>query len=219
MNKQNIERLFKVYPILKELDDELLEVSLSRASIQQVPSGQELFTENDACQAFPFILSGAIRVFKLSETGRELPLYRVSPGDACVVSSGCLLHNEPYNARGAVIEDCEIVMLPEQDFDQLMSNSVFRAYIFSLFGQRLQDLMTLIEEVAFRKLDQRLANLLLKRGSPLNCSHQQLADELGSVREMISRLLRGFAESGLIEQGRAQISILDPMGLQRISDG
>ncbi|MBB6522654.1 Crp/Fnr family transcriptional regulator [Pseudoteredinibacter isoporae] len=141
MNENDINRLFQCYPVLRELDEKLLKTTLSRASLKPVPAGQMLFTENDACAAFPFMLSGSIRVFKLSESGRELPLYRVRPGDACVVSSGCLLHHKPYNARGRVQEDCEIVMLPEKDFEQLMSIAVFRTYVFSLFGQRLQDLI------------------------------------------------------------------------------
>jgi len=219
MESKDIDRLHQLYPVLHDLDEETLRYTLSRARVQRIPAGQVLFTEHDACSAFPFMLSGAIRVFKLSESGRELPLYRVTPGDACVVSSGCLLQHEPYNARGTVLSDCEIVMLPGSDFDDLMSIPAFRSYIFSLFGQRLQNLMTLVEEVAFRKLDQRLAALLLKNDSPMRCTHQQLADELGSVREMISRLLRGFAEAGLITQGREHIAIQNAEGLRRIVDG
>jgi CRP/FNR family transcriptional regulator len=101
----------------------------------------------------------------------------------------------------------------------LLTQPPFRDFVFHLFSERIADLMQLIEEVAFRKLDQRLAGLLLGRGRLVKATHQQLADELGSVREMVSRLLKGFAEHDLVRIGREQIEIVDAAGLRRIADG
>jgi CRP/FNR family transcriptional regulator len=106
--------------------------------------------------------------------------------------------------------------MPRPLFDELLGEPAFRDFIFHLFSERIADLMQLIEEVAFRKLDQRLAGLLLGKGRLVHATHQQLADELASVREIISRLLKGFAEQGLVRLSREQVEILDPAGLRRI---
>jgi CRP/FNR family transcriptional regulator len=109
------------------------------------------------------------------------------------------------------------VLLPRDLFDEMLDVTAFRDFVFDLFAERISELMQLVEEVAFRKLDQRLANLLLGKGRQLHTTHQQLADELGSVREMVSRLLKGFADQGLVRLGREQIEILDPAGLRKIA--
>jgi len=182
-----------------------------------VPAGTVLFDERQPCQGFPFILDGGIRVSKPAANGRELPLYRVLPGESCIITSSCLLGHVAYNARGVTEAATTLVLLPHALFDELLAQSAFRDFIFHLFSERIADLMQLIEEVAFRKLDQRLAGLLLGKGKLLHATHQQLADELGSVREIVSRLLKGFAEQGLVKLGREQVEILDPAGLRRIA--
>lgn len=130
---------------------------LRNATLISLKSGAVVFEELQSCAAFPFVLSGNLRVVKRSENGREIALYDVAPGDACVVSSACLLGSKPYNAVGLVQSDCELLMLPADDFDHLLSIKVFREFIFSLFSKRVLDLMMLVDEVAFRKLDQRHA--------------------------------------------------------------
>lgn len=212
-------QLLQLYPPLVSLEAAVVDQALSRMRVLPVTAGTPLFHEHQSCEAFPFLLSGSVRVFKSSASGRQLPLYRVHPGDACVVTSGCLLGHRPYNARGVVEADSELVMMPAEDFELLLAQRAFRDYVFGLFGERLQELMQLIDEVAFRKLDQRLAARLLGHGAELKISHQQLADELGSVREMISRLLKGFAEDGLVTLGREQIGIRDAAALRRIAAG
>ena len=112
-----------------------------------------------------------------------------------------------------------MVMLPKAVFDELLGEPAFRGFVFHLFADRIADLMQLIEEVAFHKLDQRLAALLLGKGRVLHTTHQQLADELGSVREMVSRLLKGFAAQGLVKLGREQVALIDPAGLRRVAGG
>lgn len=212
-------RLQGLYPPIAELDSRRYERTLKRMRVVPLPAGTPLFHEHQACEAFPFLLSGTVRVFKTSASGRQLPLYRVEPGDACVVTSGCLLGHRPYNARGVVERDSELVTMPAEDFELLLAERPFRDYIFGLFGERLQELMQLIDEVAFRKLDQRLAARLLGHGAELKISHQQLADELGSVREIVSRLLKGFADDGLVTLGREQITIRDAAALRKIAAG
>ena len=206
------------YPVLAELPDKLRRRIVGAAHTVTVPPGATLFDERQPCLGFPLVLSGAIRVAKVSSAGRELPLYRVTPGETCIITSSCLLGNTPYNARGTTESETELVLLPQGLFVELLAQIPFRNFIFNLFAERMADLMRLVEEVAFRKLDQRLAALLLGKGRIVHATHQQLADELGSVREMVSRLLKGFSEQGLVALGREQIEIRDASGLRRIAE-
>lgn len=210
--------LAELYPVLARLPAELAR-QLAAAQVLTVPAGTVLFDERQPCQGFPFVLRGGIRVAKPAANGRELPLYRVLPGESCIITSSCLLGRADYSARGVAETETDLVLMPRPLFDALMDQPPFRDFVFHLFSERIADLMQLVEEVAFRKLDQRLADLLLGKGKVVHATHQQLADELGSVREMVSRLLKGFAEQGLVRLGREQVEILDPEGLRRVSRG
>ncbi len=209
--------LFDLYPVLRGLPDGLRTRLAAAIQPMTVPAGTVLFDEHQPCQGFPFVLAGSIRVVKLAANGRELPLYKVLPGESCIITSSCLLGHADYNACGITESDTTLVLLPRALFDELLRETSFRDFVFDLFAERISELMQLVEEVAFRKLDQRLANLLLGKGRQLHTTHQHLADELGSVREMVSRLLKGFADQGLVRLGREQIEILDPVGLRRIA--
>ncbi len=206
------------YPVLAELPPKLREAVAGAAQAMTVPAGATLFDERQPCQGFPFVLAGAIRVAKVAANGRELPLYRVTPGETCIITSSCLLGNVPYNARGTTESETLLVLLPQGLFTELLAQAPFRNFIFQLFAERMADLMRLVEEVALRKLDQRLAALLLGKGRVVRATHQQLADELGSVREMVSRLLKGFAEQGWVALGREQIEIRDAASLRRLAE-
>ncbi len=214
ISEKQSEELFGLYPVLSKVDRELLTQALSRAIPVTLKAGTVIFEELQPCNAFPFILSGNIRVYKQSVNGRELSLYNVTSGDACVVTAGCLLGDDPYNACGLAEKDSVLVMMTADDFETLLGSRVFREFIFSLFSKRISELMQLVEEVAFQKLDKRLASLLLRRGRYIRMSHQELADELGTVREMITRLLKSFSDAGLIALGRERIEILDESALK-----
>lgn len=216
IEERQIERLFDLYPVLAKVDQELLGHVLANAKVVKIRAGTVIFEELQPCKAFPFILSGNIRVYKQSVNGRELSLYNVVSGDACVVTAGCLLGHEPYNAAGLAKTDSTLVMMTANDFEDLLSSKVFREFIFSLFSKRISELMQLVEEVAFQRLDRRLASLLVRRGRYAKVSHQELADELGTVREMITRVLKSFSDAGLIALGRERIEILNESALKEI---
>ncbi|MBK7234431.1 MAG: Crp/Fnr family transcriptional regulator [Sterolibacteriaceae bacterium] len=209
--------LVALYPVLNDLPPDALALLMQAAKRVALPAASVVFDEQQACHGFPFVLKGGIRVVKAAPNGRELPLYRVTPGETCVITSSCLLGHTDYNARGIAEEQTELLLLPRDTFEALLAHEPFRAFVFQLFSDRIADLMQLIEEVAFHKLDQRLAALLLGRGRLVHATHQQLADELGSVREIVSRLLKGFAAQGLVALGREQIEILDAAGLRRLA--
>jgi len=213
----NTDDLVPLYPVLGKLPAPLRQRVGDALQRIDLPPGTVVFDESQPCRGFPFVLGGAIRVAKLSAGGRELPLYRVLAGESCIITSSCLLGHVDYNARGVSEGETTLVLLPRPLFDEMMGEPAFRDFVFALFSERMAELMQLVEEVAFRKLDQRLAALLLGKGRMVRATHQQLADELGSVREMISRLLKGFAEQGLVRLGREQVEVLDPAGLRRVA--
>jgi CRP/FNR family transcriptional regulator len=212
-------KLLDLYPALAGLPAGQLAALLPLLAVMHLPAGTQVFAEHQPCQGFPLLLEGSIKVVKLASSGRELMLYRVTPGGSCIISSSCLLGHTDYNARGIAETPLTLIVLPLSAFSKLMLECpAFRDFVFHLFAERIGELMQLVEEVAFARLDQRLAKLLLARqGEVIHATHQQLADELGSVREIVSRLLKGFAAQGLVALGREQLSIADRSGLQKMA--
>ena len=213
-----LERLTALYPAVGSLPEARLREFVSRCELMRVPAGTRMFDDHSPCLAFPMLLEGAVRVVKASAGGRELLLYRVLPGEACVLTSSCLLGRHDYSARGTAEQEVLLLAVPQPAFFGLVdAHPPFREYVFALFAERISELMELVEAVAFRRMDQRLATLLLGKGREVHATHQQLAEELGSVREIVSRLLKHFADEGLVALGRERVEILDPGGLRKLS--
>jgi CRP/FNR family transcriptional regulator len=210
--------LQKLYPVLVSLAPSQFDKFFAGAQVLEVPAGTVMFDEHQACNGFPMLLEGAIKVAKVAHSGREIVLYRVLPGESCILTSSCLLGNSPCKARGVAETRLRLVVLPGAQFGRLLEHHPpFRSDIFQLFGERMTDLMQLVEAVAFQKLDQRMAAHLLGKGKTLHTTHQALADELGSVREIVTRLLRSFEDHGWIELSREQIEIRDATALRRVA--
>lgn len=210
--------LSKTYPVINELPEAARDKLLAALNPLSLPARTQVFDEHQPCGGFPFVISGAIRVIKAAPNGRELPLYRVLPGETCFITASCLLGHQEYNARGETEMDTLVLMLSKQVFEEMLVHEPFRRFVFLLFSERVADLMQLVEEVAFMRLDQRLAALLLGHGREVRTTHQQLAQDLGSVREIVSRLLKGFEHRGLVKLGREAIEILDPAGLRQLAE-
>ncbi len=165
------------------------------------------------------IIGGSLRVVQMSAAGRELVLYRVGPGETCVLTTSCLLGGSRYPARGVVESDLVAVAIDRGLFTRLVEEfEPFRTFVFSLFAVRLATLMRLVEDMAFRRVDQRLAGLLLSRGPELHVTHDELAAELGTAREVVSRILKSFEREGSVQLGRCSVTVLDVRGIQRVAD-
>jgi CRP/FNR family transcriptional regulator len=215
-----LDRLLPLYPALGAVPPHLRErVLQTETQFFQVPSGTHLFHEGAPCQGFPLLLSGEIRVARGSTQGRALELYRVCPGELCVVSTSCVFGHTPLVAHGVAVEACEILALSPAGFEQWLPVEPFRRFVLGVFADRLADLMALAEAVAFQRLDQRLAATLLGHGSAIEVTHQDLADELGTVREIVTRLLRRFERDGWVRLGRERIELLDAQALRRLAAG
>ena len=214
-----IAELERRYPILTELPP-ATRGELSRTlRWLELPDSAMVFDERQACTGFPLVVRGAVRVSKLAPNGRAITLYRVAPGESCIITTSCLLASSVYNARGQTEGPTALALVPGALFDVWLAEPPFRRFVFGLFADRIADLMQLVEAVAFRRLDQRLAALLRERGPTVLATHQQLADELGSAREIVSRLLKHLAEDGAIAVRRERIDVLDADALRRWADG
>jgi CRP/FNR family transcriptional regulator len=214
------QRLSELYPVLQGLPaGELSAVLQAEAQVLAAPAGMLLFEEGAPCRGFPLVLSGGVRVARGSPGGRTLELYRVTPGELCVVSTSCLFGQVPLSAHGQALQATELVLLSPAGFARWTQHEPFRRYVFGIFADRLADLMALAEAVAFQRLDQRLAQALLGHGDTLRRTHQQLADELGTVREIVSRLLSRFERAGWVALGRERITVLDGPALRRLASG
>lgn len=211
-------RLLEYFPVFQKLPAATVDEIVRSATLRQAPAGTVLFEAASPCTGFPMLLDGRVRVAKSAPNGREVQLYRIAPGESCLLSSSCLLGGSPYAATGVAETAVTLLALPPALFHRLLAeHKLFRDYVFGLFSERLADLMSLVEAVAFHKLDQRLAALLLGKGELVRATHQNLADELGSVREMVSRLLANFQDRGWVELGREQIRITDAAALRRLA--
>ena len=182
----------------------------------EAPANTVLFSEHAACLGFPLVLSGEIKVSRSSGDGRSLELYRVVPGELCLVSSACLFRSQPLSAFGITTKPSTLMLIPPDLFRRWLENVAFRNDVLGLFAERMADLTCLIDAVAFHKLDRRLAAALLGRGQQLHVTHQTLADELGTVREIVTRLLRQFEREGWVSLGREQIQIVNGAALRAL---
>lgn len=220
MPAPSAERLLALYPVLQQLDA-ASRTALFDAELRWVgaPTGAVLFEEGTPCRGFPMVLSGCVRVARGSPAGRTIELYRVTPGEMCVVSTSCLFGQVPLTAHGRTTEATDIALLSPAGFERLCEIAAFRRYAFGSFADRLADLMALAEAVAFQRLDQRLAQALLGRGAVVVATHQALADELGTVREIVTRLLRRFERDGWVRLGRERVELIDPPALRALSAG
>jgi CRP/FNR family transcriptional regulator len=208
------------YPSLGGLSADRWTVDFDRdVRVLDVPPGTRLFEAGMPCAGFPLVLAGEIRVARGSHDGRSLELYRVVAGEVCIVSAAGLLSHRPLTAQGTATLNTRLVLLSPSLFNRWNDHPPFREFIFGVFADRLADLMAVVDAVAFQRLDRRLANYLLGHGRYVRTTHQAVADELGTVREMITRLLNRFEAAGAVKLGRERIEVLDPAGLRAIASG
>jgi len=187
-----------------------------------IPAGTVLFREGAECASFVLVIEGSIRVQKVSEGGREIVLYRVEGGQSCVLTTSCLLGGTDYAAEGITESEVRALLLPATAFRNLLATSeAFRSFVFSAYTVRIADLLLLIEEVAFGRIDMRLAAWLTARAGDdgLRSTHQEIAVELGTAREVVSRQLKDFERRGWLALSRGHIVIRDPSALSDLAKG
>ncbi|MCL6509344.1 MAG: Crp/Fnr family transcriptional regulator [Anaerolineae bacterium] len=220
LRDSDLKRVVPALPFMASASADLVRDFLSEASIRAIPAPTQIFVEGDECGAIAILLSGTVRVFKVGETGREITLYRFDRGESCILTANCILGNRQFPAIAVVERDAEAIVIPATAFrDWVNRYEPWRDYVFDLLSRRLATVMAVVDEVAFRRMDARIADFLARRltsASPsLRITHQEIAAELGTSREVVSRILEDFTEGRLIETGRGAIRLLDHAGLMR----
>lgn len=217
MNFENLQtNLVSVYPAIARVIPALAALGTTADPIL-APAGTILFHEGAPCQGFPLVIDGEVKVSRHSGEGRSLELYRVVPGEICLVSSACLFSRSPLSAQGVTTKPTTFILIPAAVFSQWLQTPAFRDEVLGQFAQRMADLTALVDAIAFHRLDSRLAAALLGRGQDLTITHQLLADELGTVREIVTRLLRRFEKEGWVELGRERIQIRNSAALRELA--
>lgn len=198
--------------------DRLLDV----ARVTQIKAGSQVFGPRNVPDSLFFLYEGRIRVSQHSENGREIVLYRVDAGESCVLTTACMLAEEAYNAEGFAETDVTAIVLPKPAFNALVAEQeAFRNFVFAAYSRRLIDLLRVVDDVAFGQIDVRLADRLLSLAGDCNdikVTHQQLAQELGTAREVVSRVLSDFQKRNLVQQSRGRVVLIDPGVLRRIAE-
>lgn len=220
ITQDQIKRISPVLPVLQQADAQLIREFQQAALITKIPKGRDIFLEGNQVDAIALLISGVVRVYKIGETGREITLYRFGNGQSCILTANAILSQKTFPAIATVEKEAEAVMIPADTFrDWVVRYDLWREFVFDLLSQRLSTMMAVVDEIAFRRMDARIASLLLARvgmQNPLRITHQEIASELGSSREVISRLLEDFSERGLIRSGRGEIEVLDLSGMESI---
>lgn len=209
------------FPELIELDQHAKELLAKYSRIIEAPIGTIGYREGTPCGAYVMRLAGKSRVYKMSASGREILLYRVGAGETCVITTTCLLGSSDYPASTIVEEPIRDVLIPAAAFHQLMIDSaVFRKFVMTNYGALISDLIVLLDEVAFHSLDARLAKVLLDaKSATITRTHQQIADELGTAREVVSRQLKRLEQKNVVNLGRGQVEIIDRNTLEKMVSG
>lgn len=212
------QRVAATFPFLRLTHSELGAEFIKRASLARVPAGRDVMAVGERAEAIPLLVSGQVRVFMIGETGREITLYRFSSGECCVLTADSIIGHRLFPANAQVEEDAEMALVPAAVFSEWVARySEWREYVFAAMSRRLTSAMTTLEDVAFRRMDVRVAALLLGRtgaGDRIVMTHQEIANEIGSSREVISRLLEDFQGRGLLQLTRGIIVITDRQRLQ-----
>lgn len=209
------------FPLLREADDPAVREVLAGARQLHVAAGTTVFRVGEPCRNYLLVLEGCVRVQQVAPNGREIVLYRVRQGESCILTTSCLMGDTHYVAEGVTETDVRVVGIPAAVFQQALEHSPgFRRFVFDDYGRRIAALMRLIEELVFGKVDVRLAKRLLNLaadGGRLELTHQALAAELGSAREVVSRQLKEFERRGWIALARGEIRLLDREALRRLA--
>jgi CRP/FNR family transcriptional regulator, anaerobic regulatory protein len=196
--------------------DRLIDVAV----VRDHKKGYQVFGPENVPDSLIFLYDGTIRVSQTSRNGRDIVLYRVDAGESCVLTTACMLAEEAYNAEG-IAESDVVVVLPKVSFDRLVSEEpAFRSFVFAAYSRRLIDLLRVVDDVAFGRIDVRLAERLLVLAGgdrEIIATHQEIASELGTAREVISRVLNDFQKRNLVVQSRGRITLSDKPALRAIA--
>ena len=204
----------KAFPSFRNGPEGLTQNLLAVSRRQLIPGGTQIYREGDACSAIAFVLSGEIRVYKIGQSGREITLYEIGTGETCILNASCILSGQSYPANAVTLSDTGLFLVPSAEFRRLISeHEMMREFVFTLLSRRLTGVMELVEEVAFGHMDERLMDYLVEKSADnrLETTHQKIANDLGTSREVVSRLLKDLERKGRVQLSRNAVALLDQL--------
>lgn len=207
------QKVFELLPFLETARADFKEAFFEKSHFVTVPGGHVICLERNQCMHLPIVISGTARVYKASDEGKELTLYRIESGESCILTASCIINQVVFPANAVAMSDIEaLVVSPHDVRDWMRRYPDWRDYIFDLLSRRLASVIELVEEVAFQRMDARLSAYLqdLSAGAPvIKKTHEAIATELGTSREVISRLLKELEHNGVVQLSRGQIEVVD----------
>lgn len=213
--------LERVFPFISNLDDGVRQEFAEACSLRSMDQDSLLTGSGASCRFMTFVTDGCIKIFTLSPEGREITLFRVTAGDCCIMSAACILSGKPFPALAVAEETVTAVVLPGAVFTDLFGRSTaLRHYVMGMFADRFEAMAQLVEAVTFNRMDKRLARFLVQHGQleKLEITHEAIASELGTAREVVSRILSDFQKKGYVQLSRGKLSIEDSMALRRLAE-
>lgn len=199
-----------------KIDDEFQQHGI----VQKFSRGTFVSMQGDNCNYFPIIKSGTIRVYKISPGGQEMTLYRIKKGESCILTISCLLSNNKFPAVAIVEQDCEVILVPAKVITDWMNRfTIWNEYIYDYLSKVLITVISLVEDITFKRVDIRIAEYLMTafhaKGKIIKATHQQIAADLGTAREVVSRILKDFEKQKFISLKRGKLIIEDPLMIQK----
>ena len=212
MNQALAKTIASTFPFLEKLDTETKTDFLTQGQHISLSANQFICLEGDVCNHLPQVISGSVRVYKIGESGREITLYHLERGDSCIMTASSIISQKLFPAIAVTSTDVEAFTIPANSLRKwVRQNPIWQEYIFGLLSQRLANVIEIIEEVAFRRMDCRIASYLLKNShistETVQITHEAIAQELGSSREVVSRILKNFEKQGLLSLSRGMIKL------------
>ena len=208
-------------PFWGALSEHERETMLSCAQIRSYAKDSLIYSKEQECLGLIRVLSGTVRTFMLSAEGREVWLYRVDAGETDVLSAACVLNQITFETQMVADTDCTLLIVPAACLSVYKENNMHvRCFLFEKLGERFSDVMLKMQAILFTRLDQRIAGALLshERGGIVRITHEQLASEINSTREAVSRILKDMERESLIKLGRGRIILTDPDSLRLLNE-
>jgi CRP/FNR family transcriptional regulator len=221
MNNTTAVTLASLFYFWEQLNHEAQTNLLDQGQSISLPASHFVCLEGDMCDHLPLVISGSVRVYKIGETGREITLYHLERGDSCILTASSIISQKVFPAFAMTETEVKAFIIPANRLREwVRSNPIWQEYIFGLLSQRLANVIEIIEEVAFRRMDCRIAAYLLNNSNNhlnLRTTHEAIAQELGSSREVVSRILKNFEKQKLLSISRGLIELKNYSEIEKIA--
>lgn len=214
-NSADIDVIRSALPFWKNITDVQQEMLLEGASILKYPKNSIVHSAESQCVGMLLVKAGSLRVYMLSEEGREITLYRINKGEVCVLSASCVLKEITFDVYIDAVDDCEVIQISSASISGIMKENIYaEAYAYKMAAERFSDVMWAMQQILFMSFDKRLAIFLLdevnaSHSDEIKMTHEQIAKLMGSAREVVTRMLKYFSSEGYVELSRGTVKIPD----------